>query len=157
MTAYLVGGLRLLGTSAAAYFTSPLLLAIALVPAALRSFQMHSRNETGWLELPVEISRVVLITAMIALGRGWKLSSLADGNEWRQVGDDIAAAFRTEWFAIAVRMTVVTLLVLAFNAAVDSSARALLSEPDAAIFAVKNFVVIPLFLMVILRSLHAVD
>jgi hypothetical protein len=96
LLSHLTGGLRLLSASAVAYFTSALLLGIAVVPAALRSYQLFTGTGNGWLELLVELLRAVLIIAM-------------------------------------ARQTA-----------------------DAVVFAIKNVVVIPLFLMTTLVGIRAV-
>ena len=168
----LVGGLRLVGTSAAAYFTSVVLVALAVVPTALRSYQLFSRDDNGALEALVGLLRVVLVVAMIAAGRGWDVTSLVTRHEWRRLGGDIGRAVRTGWPSILIQLAVVTLVVLAFNAALeavvdDRSVRSLLvaarldpapagRAAAAVLFAVKNFVVIPLYVMAMLQSIHAV-
>ncbi|WP_250009930.1 hypothetical protein [Actinoplanes sp. M2I2] len=172
LSAHLTGGLRLISTSAAAYFTSAVLLGIAVVPATLRSYQLFTGTGTAWMELLVELLRATLIIAMIAIGRGWNAPSLFAGNRWRSVGADIAHAVRTGWPAILIELAVVTLVALAVNAVLatlinDGTVRALLDAAhlhaapapqtaDAITFAIKNLVVIPLYVMATLHSIHAV-
>ncbi|XVV16491.1 hypothetical protein ACQP2X_19615 [Actinoplanes sp. CA-131856] len=147
--------MRLLGASVVAYFSSPLLLAIALVPAALRAYQLFSRDDNGLLELLVELLRVVLVAAMILVVRGWSVAALADRDRWRELGDDVTRTVGAGWVPIAVRLAVVLLVVIALNALTA----ALVGDgpaADATLFAVKNFVLIPVFLMAVLRSITRV-
>jgi hypothetical protein len=137
LSAHLTGGLRLLSASVVAFFTSALLLGIAVVPAALRSYQLFTGAGNGWLELLVELLRAALIIAMIAVGRGWNAASLFAGDRWRCVGGDIAHAVRTGWPAILIELTVVTLVALTVSVVVAT-------------------VVIPLFLMATLVGIRAV-
>ena len=163
----LTGGVQLILMSVVTYFTSAVLLGIAVVPAALRSYQLYSKDDNGLLELLVELLRVVLILAMIAIGRRWNATSLLAGHEWRRVGEDIGHAVRTGWPAIVLELTLVTLVALAFNvvlaAVVNDRTVALFvathrdsaQAADAITFAIKNVVVIPLFLMATLHSIRA--
>ena len=153
------GGLRLIATAATVYVTHGLLVALAVVPAGLRSYQLFHRDGNAWLELLVGLQRVVLVAAMIAIVRGWA-TPLAAGAEWRRLGSDISHALRTGWAPIMIRLTVVTLVALAFGAAVeavlDLGWAPSRQAADAIVFAVKNAVVIPVYLMAILHSLHVV-
>lgn len=169
---HLAGGLRLIADSAAAYFTSGLLMALAAVPAVLRSYQLFSRDDNAWPEVLVGLLRVVLITTMIAVGRGWKTTSLFAAPEWRRLGGDVAQAVRTGWVVLMIHLAVVTLVALMLGAALgavvdDRSVRSLLvaahldpapaqQAADAITFAIKNFVVIPVYLMAMLQSVRAV-
>jgi type IV secretory pathway VirB6-like protein len=151
---HILGGVRLLATSAVFYVTAPMLLALAVLPAALRSYQLFSRNDNGWLELLVELLRVVLLVAMVMIGRHWA--------GWSDLLSDISRAYREGWVGIVIELAVVTIVVLLFNAAFDAvvtarSLRAVNVNPDVAartadavIFAVKNVVVIPLYLTAML-------
>ena len=159
----LLGGVRLLTTSAVFYFTAPVLLGVAAIPAALRTYQLLSGNDNGWLELVVEALRVGLVAAMIVVGRAGTGSS---GRPWTWLGKDIVHAYRTGWVGILIQLAVVTAIILGFNAVFESlvtaeSARGMLTALQwdtsraeatalAITFAVKNFVVIPLYLVAML-------
>ncbi|MBO0900787.1 hypothetical protein J1G43_12505 [Cellulomonas sp. zg-ZUI22] len=159
----------LLGSAAALYLTAPLLLGIAVVPAALRSYQLYSGDPDVLLELVVELLRVVLVVAMVVVGRRWRGVA---GHPWRQVRADVAHAYRVGWFGILVRLGVVTGAALAVGAGVEavvteSSVRTVLSAlvPDGAparrvavavTFAVKNVVVIPVYVAALLIASGAV-
>ncbi|MFF5083166.1 hypothetical protein ACFY36_39495 [Actinoplanes sp. NPDC000266] len=147
--------MRLLGASVMAYFGSPLLLGIALVPAVLRAYQLFSRDDNGLLELLVELLRVVLVAAMIAVVRGWSVAALFDRARWRELGDDVSRAVGAGWVPIAIRLAVVLLVVIALSVLTG----AVVGEgpaADAVLFAVKNFVLIPVLLMAVLLSVTRV-
>ena len=166
----LAGGFRLVGSAFVAYFGSAILVAIALVPAALRTLQLFTRNDNGWLEMVVELLRVVLVVAMIAVGRNWSAPDIFGGARWAAVGHDIAHAWRGGWVGILIQLTVVTALILIFNAVFEFAVTveqlttlltALNLDPayagrtnDAVIFAVNNFIVIPVYLMAMLQALQ---
>ncbi|XVU29399.1 hypothetical protein ACQPZJ_20690 [Actinoplanes sp. CA-054009] len=144
--------MRLLATSAAAYFGSLVLMGIALVPAAFRSYQLFSRDDNGLLELLVELLRVVLVAAMIVIGRGWRVADLFHEARWREVGDDVSRTVGAGWAPIAIRLAVVLVVVIGLNALTA----AVVGEgpaADAALFAVKNFVLIPVVLMAVLQGI----
>ncbi|MBO3083729.1 hypothetical protein [Cellulomonas fengjieae] len=69
---HVCAGVVLLGSAATLYVTAPLLLGLAIVPAGLRSYQLYSGDTNGWLELLVELLRVALVVAMVAVGRRWR-------------------------------------------------------------------------------------
>ncbi len=81
----LLGALRLIGSSATAYITSISLLIIAVVPSAVRSYQLFSRNDNVWLEILVEVVRVALFGAMVLVGRGWGPQALLDGESCKRL------------------------------------------------------------------------
>ncbi|MBN9604985.1 MAG: hypothetical protein J0G30_00025 [Actinomycetales bacterium] len=164
----LLGGVRLLGASAAFVFTAPVLIALLLVPAAIRTYQLFRLDDSGWLEVVVEGLRVVLVVAMVLVGRGSPVSALFTAGWWGEVGRGIATAWRADWGGILVRLAVVTAIVLLFNAAVEAlvTADRLAALPGpwrtdpaqadalrrAATFAVKNAVVIPVYLAAMLGA-----
>jgi hypothetical protein len=160
---HVLGGFRLLGTSTAFYFTSPLVLAVAVVPAAVRSYQLFSGDDNGWLELLVETLRVGLVAVMVATARQ---AVGAGASPWAALGSDVVRAYRTGFWGIVIQLTVVTLVVLAFNAVFESLVTtsavgdvldalhwdaSVARETTLAItFAVKNFLVIPLYIAAML-------
>ena len=166
----LTSGLRLTGAASVAYFGSLILLATALVPATVRTVQLFTRNDNGWLEILVEVLRVVLVVAMIALGRNWSATDVFAGSQWAAVGRDISHAWRGNWAGIPLQLTVVTALILIFNTAFEYAVTvdrtttlltALNFDPayahrttDAVTFAVKNLIVIPVYLMAMMHALH---
>jgi len=169
----LIAGLRLTGSASVAYFSSAVLVTLALIPASLRTFQLFTGEDNGWLEILVELLRLVLVATMIMLGRGWKVADLLRTIQWAAVGRDIATAWRSGWLGILLQLTVVTAVILFFNAVVEfvvttprttSLLIALGLDPAAAapttiaaIFAVKNIVVIPVYLMSMLQALIITD
>ncbi|MDL5352441.1 hypothetical protein [Microbacterium sp. zg-YB36] len=165
----LADGFRLTGAAFAAYFGSAILVAIAVIPASLRTVQLFTRDDNGWLEIVVELLRVVLVVAMIIVGRKWSVRDVFGGARWAEVGRDVAHAWRGGWTAILLQLTVLTALILVFNVGFESVMTtdnvatfltALDLNPvhagrtnDAVIFAVKNIVVIPVYLVAMLRAL----
>lgn len=165
----LVGGVRLTGSAVAVYFGSAVLVALALVPAGLRTFQLFTRNDDGWLEVVVELLRAVLIAVMIGIGRSWSASDFFRGVRWAAVGRDLATAWQRGRLSILVQLGVVTVLILIFNAVFEAvvtvdAVTGLLAAlrldtsysgatTDATVFAVKNFVVIPVYLLAMLQAL----
>ncbi|MFE1664368.1 hypothetical protein [Microbacterium sp. P02] len=166
----LAAGLRVTGAASVAYLGSVILLATALVPATLRTVQLFTRNDNGWLEVVVELLRIVLVVAMIALGRNWSATDVFAGSQWAAVGRDISHAWRSGWAGILLQLTVVTALALILNAAFEYAVTvdrtttllaALNVDPayahrttDAVTFAVKNLIVIPVYLMAMMQALH---
>ena len=167
--AQLSDGLRLTGVAVAAYFGSGIFIGLALIPAALRTHQLFARNNNGWLEIVVELFRLALVAAMIILGRNWGASDFFRGSRWAEVGSGIADAWRNGWPCILIQLALVTALILAFTAAFEvfvtaSHTENLLSAvklgtdhaeafTSVVIFAVKNFVVIPVYLIAMLQAL----
>ena len=172
VSAQLAGGFRLIGASTTAYFTSVVLVGLAVPPSALRAYQLFSRDDNAWLELLAQLLRAALILAIITVARDRDVTSLLAGVEWRKLAGDMYRAIHTGWGAILIQVAVVTLVILAFNAALEAllnerSLRSLLittrqgpasaqQAADAVIFFVKNVVVIPIYVMAILRSILAV-
>lgn len=167
--AQVLGGLRLVAEAAMFYVTAPIVLAVAAVPAAIRTYQLFSGNDDGWLELLVETLRIVLIAVLVAVGRA---GVDAAGSPWVGLWKDVAHAYRSGWSSILVQLTVVTVVVVTFNVGVDSlvsttAVRDVLGAfhlaagyaeqaAVAAIFAVKNFVVIPIYLVSLLMASEAI-
>ena len=163
-------GFRLIGTASVAYFGSVILVGVALVPATLRTVQLFTRNDNGWVEVLVELLRVVLVVAMIAAGRNWSAPDVLDGAQWAGVGRDIAHAMRSNWAGTVLQLIVVTALILVFNAVFEYAVtvdrvRTLFTAvtldlayagrtTDAVTFAVKNLIVIPVYLMTMLQALN---
>ena len=116
----LSGGFRLTGSAAAAYFGSAILVGLALIPAALRAYQLFTRNDNGWLELVVELLRAALIATMIIRGRYWNAADIFRGARWAEVGHDTSDGWRAGWPGILIQLAVVTALILAFNAIFES-------------------------------------
>lgn len=112
----LLGALRLIGSSATAYITSISLLIIAVVPSAVRSYRLFSRNDNVWLEFLVEVVRVALFGAMVLVGRGWGPQALLDGESCKTLGADVATAFQTGWLGILIQLVLVTAIIVGFDA-----------------------------------------
>jgi hypothetical protein len=164
--------LKLIGWAAAFYVGSPLLIGIAVVPTTLRAYQLYSRNFSIAIEVVVELVRVGLFLAIVAVGRQIPLGSLMSGKTWEAMARDVAPSPKTDWGAVLLRLAAVLLVVMLFNRtterALSPSAVATVLDRtgmetakapetrDAILFVVKNFVVIPLWVICIFRVLGVI-
>ena len=155
--------------AAAFYVTTPIVLVAAAVPAVIRTYQLFSGNGSGWLELLVEALRVVLVAVMISAGRA---GVGVTGSAWVGLRRDVVHGYRAGWLSILVQLIVVTVVAMTFNFIVESfiipaAARGVVITLPitatygdqialATTFAVKNFVVIPIYLASILMASKAI-
>lgn len=164
--------IRALGWSAGFYCSHALLPLLATLPALLRSYQLYSRSFAPALEVVVALARVAVFLAIVAVGRGISLGSTVSRATWEGIVEEVAASSQGRWGVIAAQVATVLTLVLLFNRvteqAVSAPAVAALLEErgldpagaprarDAALFAVKNILVIPLWVICLLRILRVV-
>lgn len=97
------------------YFTHLSLVAISLIPAVGRSFQMWG-TAPGWVELVVELPRLLLILLMI---RFLTQATLRHLSSWKSIGRKMKEHIKTKWVEIIAQLIVILAVFFLINTAIS--------------------------------------
>jgi hypothetical protein len=161
--------LKLLSWSAAFYFTHFILIAISIVPAAIRAVQMlHNKYlSSNALEAVAGIARLVLIFAIIGVGVKAGLAGVLSG---QALTESIYQSFRyarVNWPSIILQVLLFALLFGLINLLIayvvkrvstaklsqspEAGSSRKTSVGNAVLFVIKNTLVIPIGMIYLLR------
>jgi len=160
--------------SAVFYGTHPILIAISIIPAAIRAAQMLKNKylSSHLLEATAGISRVVLVFTIIAVSAHTGLVGLLSG---QALAESLYQSFqyaRASWLGMIVQLVLFGLLFGLINLLIIYVARKV-STPKltkssqaprggltdiamAVVFAIKNALIIPISMIYLLRVLRII-
>jgi hypothetical protein len=162
----LVMPLELLFCSAAIYFTHLILIAISIIPAAIRATQMLDNKylSSHALEAVAGISRVVLVFAIIGVGTNASIIGILSGQALTESFYESFLYAKVAWPSIILQVILFGLLfglinllighivrkVSAAESPAASSSRKI-GVGNAVLFVIKNALIIPISLIYLLR------
>ena len=157
-------------TSSLTFFYGHLsLVALSLVPSSFRAYQMwHHLDTPFWMEVAVELTRVVLFLMMIAFLADRRIHHLKQKEFWIKLGQKSSTVLQESWPWVFIAQILVFLVVLYgimnwiilffVGVTFDSIIKILAIgeyDPEAArnayLFFLKNMSVIPLSMVYMLK------
>ncbi|MEI3613134.1 hypothetical protein [Pseudogracilibacillus sp. SO30301A] len=161
-------GLKTLLASIVFFYSHLSLILIALIPSLIRAFQMLNDQSPIWLEVIVELTRLLLILVMICMMSKQSIKNIGDKEYWNRLGKQCSLHFKRNWpyhFTAQIIVFIVLLFGLGnllIKIIVSGSLTPMIEilgfksfgykeSYNAYLFFLKNMTVIPLAIVFILK------
>lgn len=163
-----IAGVNTFLSSVVFFYSHATLVLISLIPSLFRSFQMwHSLDTPVWMEIVVELTRIVLFLLIIVRLSEIKVHELFQKETWNRLGNIRSIRMEQNWPHIFIAQLIVFIVILyglmnlLIHLVVNISLSTLTDSFDiqkkyeavynTCLFFLKNMSVIPLSMVYILK------